>query len=501
MAPDERDRIIDKALARHLRSATPTGEAAGMRGVPASQSDACPDPEMLAAYHERSLLPEQLNSLKEHIVGCANCQTVLAHLETTDEIPLQAAQEHQVLAVKESEPVMAARNLETMPAAEVPGQSQRPVGAAPPRKSRRVLLLRGARWQWLAPAGAIAAGLLVWIALHENRPLALPALPESENKVAQNRAPAAPLPSDSITAPQPSAPSKPAATLTRPQSANSEPAIANGRMTSGATRQRQTLSVETGARAADSLTDKEVLARKDRERDASTDELTAANRADLDAKNLPEDLRKKEDATAQAEKAQAEIAQLQNSQTQNQTNNVSPKVAGPSPLNQVESSKRAKSAAAAAPAPAAPPPQPGVAGGVASRHNDAASLKFAVISNPRLISPPGSNAIWRAGRNGLIEFSADEGSSWARQTSGVLTDLLTGSAPSDQVCWIVGRVGAILLTTDGGAHWTVIPPPLTEDLGGVHASDALHATIWNARGTKSFETGDGGLTWKPVPNP
>jgi len=122
------------------------------------------------------------------------------------------------------------------------------------------------------------------------------------------------------------------------------------------------------------------------------------------------------------------------------------------------------------------------------------------ITNPRLISPPGSNVIWRAGRSGLIEFSKDGGSSWSRQTSGVLADLLTGSASSDQVCWIVGRVGAILLTTDGGAHWKLIHSPLSEDLGGVQASDALHARVWNSLNTKSFETSDGGLTWKRFVN-
>src|SRR5260370_32563319 len=109
-----------------------------------------------------------------------------------------------------------------------------------------------------------------------------------------------------------------------------------------------------------------------------------------------------------------------------------------------------------------------------------------MIANPGLISPPGSNFMWRVGRIGLIEISKDSGSSWSRQTSGVLADLLTGSAPSDQVCWIVGRVGAVLLTTDGGAHWKMVPSPLAEDLGGVRASDSLHATILNSRSTKSF---------------
>jgi hypothetical protein len=490
MAPDERDRIFDKALARHLRSAAPAGEAAGMPGVPSSQSGACPDPETLAAYHERSLLSEQLNSLKEHIVSCASCQTVLAHLEMTDEIPLQAAEEKQVLARTAAAPIVASSS-------QAPATSPE----APTRKSRRVRLLRGARWQWLAPAGAIAAGLLVWIALHENQPLPLPSMTRSESKMAQNKVPPAPIPSDTSAAPQLPAPTKPAVTLARPQAPVSEPAISNGRVASDATKQSQTLRAAAGARSVDSQTDEEFRARKDDARDVSTDQLTAANHADLDAKNLPDARRKKEAAPAEAEKLQAQLGQLQNSQTQNQSNNYAPqKVAGPSPLTQAEGLKKSKVTAAAA--PAAPPPRPGEVSGVVSNYGSSASLELArEISNPRLISPPGSNLVWRAGRGGLIEFSKDGGSSWSRQTSGVLADLLTGSAPSDQVCWIVGRVGAVLLTTDGGAHWKVVPSPLTEDLGGVHASDALHATIWNARGTKSFETSDGGLTWKPLLNP
>ena len=117
MAADERDRRFDKALARHLRSAAPAGEPARLPAFPASQGGACPDSETLAAYHERSLLSEQLNSLKEHIAGCAHCQALLAQLEATDQISLQAAEQVEVLAEKESDSVMAARNLESFPAA------------------------------------------------------------------------------------------------------------------------------------------------------------------------------------------------------------------------------------------------------------------------------------------------------------------------------------------------------------------------------------------------
>ena len=87
---------------------------------------------------------------------------------------------------------------------------------------------------------------------------------------------------------------------------------------------------------------------------------------------------------------------------------------------------------------------------------------------------------------------SDGGRSWLRQTSGVLADLVTGSALSEKVCWIVGRVGAILLTTDGGEHWKTVTSPISEDLGGIRATDALDATVWNAKNTKTFETSDGG---------
>ena len=479
MAPDERDRRFDKALARHLRSAAPAGEAAGLPAVPASQGGSCPDSETLAAYHERSLLPEELNSCKEHIVGCAKCQNILAQLEATDEISLQAAEREEIVA----------RNVEAFPAAPAPGQSQRAAGAAPPKKSRRALLLRGARWEWLAPAGAIAAGLLVWIALHENQPLALPSLKAVQ--VATNQAPPPPPPptpsvSTAVTEVSPSA----KAALKKPQSAADEFASANTRDASGALKSDGKREYLAQVSPSQPLADKENSLRKDTERRASVDLLRAQEQLDRDAKTATNAIQENAEAQLQTQAA--------NVQSQNQLNINSPKVPGPAPLGQME----AKKMKAASAAPAAPPSQPSAVGGVAPAYNSSASLEVArEISNPRLISPPGSNFIWRAGRSGLIELSKDGGSSWSRQTSGVLTDLLTGSAPSDKVCWIVGRVGAILLTTDGGAHWTLISSPLSEDLGGIRATDERHATIWNARNTKNFETSDGGLTWKPVPNP
>jgi hypothetical protein len=223
--------------------------------------------------------------------------------------------------------------------------------------------------------------------------------------------------------------------------------------------------------------EKENGVRKDAQRDSSVALNGRADKAELDAKTSSA-------AAQQNAEVQAQSAPVSNYQYNS-------KVPGPAPLSQAQAQVPArKKSEANAPVPAAP----------TNNQIGAATEMVMVVSDPHLIYAPGSNSRWRTGPSGLIEFSSNSGSSWSRQRSGVLVELLTGSAPSDKVCWIVGRMGAVLLTTDGGAHWELIPSPLKEDLGGVRATDALHAAVWNVRSTKSFETSDGGLTWKRVAN-
>ncbi len=476
MGPDERDRIFDKALSRHLRASQGAADAALQRG-------SCPDAETLAAYHERSLLPEELNSWKEHIVDCAHCQVILAQLESTDQIPLEAADKEEALAMKESVAAMATQNLETLPAAAAPGKSQAAAETRLREKARPSRL--SSRWRWLAPAGALAAGLLVWIAVHENEKPHLPALPTTQ--IAKNQEPPASAPSSSgpVSATLPPVPSD----LAKSKSATNETASSNARTEWEAIRRTRKLDYEAPGAPEKPFADKEKGLRKDAARDSNEELLRAGNQADLDAKAVPRAMQQEVAPQAQTEAA--------NIQSQNQNNYNAQKVPGPAPLSQMDTKKKEQKTARAAAAAAPEPSSAGVAGLTAAT----SMMQAVTVSNPGLISPPGSTVVWRAGRAGLIEFSSDNGASWSRQTSGVLVDLLAGSAPSDKVCWMVGRVGAVLLTTDGGAHWKSIAAPLSEDLGFVHALDALHATIWNARNTKSFETRDGGLTWQRVAHP
>jgi hypothetical protein len=470
MAPDPRDRNFDKALARHFRPGAPSDESVNLPPELGLQADDCPDAETLAAYHERSLVPSEMNSWKEHIVGCAHCQMVLAELEATDNIPLHHAETAEHAPVIEPKP---ANVVQPWPVAT----------AAPPRKTRMVPLSAPPIWRWLAPAGAIAAILLVWISLHENQPR-FPGL--DETKMAKKQEPASP-PSSIVSR-------APTARLSQPKPAAADQIVAsNGAVALESPNQRERAQAFSQPALQKPSEDKESGARKDELRDSSAAPSRGANQADLD------DAKKAAGAATQNVEVQSQSAPVSNYQ-------LNGKVPGPAPLSQAQAPAAAKQKSVAnAPAPPPSPAPSGVAGGVTSATTDnrigTATQMVMVVSDPRFIYAPGSTSLWRTGPGGLIEFSSNGGSSWSRQRSGVLVDLLTGSAPSDRVCWIVGRVGAILLTTDGGANWKLLSSPLKEDLGGVQATDALHATIWSMRRTKFFETADGGQTWNLVGKP
>lgn len=468
MASDERDRNFDKAIARHLRSAAASTDAANSAAGARSHRDSCPDAETLASYHERSLLPAEMNSWKEHIVGCARCQETLAHLEATDAIPLPSAQEVDAFSKMASQAVAAS---------PVP-----PVAAATPARVRSLRLVAGTRWRWLIPASAIAAGLLVWISLHENQPPVLPS--SNEIKIAKNQETPASLPSAAAGSEAFESPPQPP-----PQKSPefSDKIVASRRIAPPETlKHSRPYAYSRGVPSPRLPAKEEGKFQKDAERDARADQLLSEKRADLDTKTVDGALRQREEPQAQAQSEAANI------QLQNQANANMSKVAGPAPLNQVTNAKKTKSA------PTAPAPSPGASGGVADLSVEATSQMVMVTSDTSRIYAPGFGSLWHAGNAGRIEFSSDGGQSWSRQRSGVIVDLLTGSAPSEKVCWIVGRVGSILLTTDGGAHWKLISSPLKDDLDGIQATDELHATIWNVQNKKRFSTSDGGLTWVRV---
>src|ERR1700686_101110 len=150
MGHEDHERKFEQALERHLRR-----DAAGARNEADAHADGrdqtgavpCPDAETLAAFHERALSNEEMNTTKAHIAQCSRCEEILRHLEATDEIPVQ---------------VEAANNLEK----RGPVVSTGTIMRAPKDISRG----RGFKaLRWAAPAGAIAAGLLIWFVVRDTK--------------------------------------------------------------------------------------------------------------------------------------------------------------------------------------------------------------------------------------------------------------------------------------------------------------------------------------------
>ena len=166
-----------------------------------------------------------------------------------------------------------------------------------------------------------------------------------------------------------------------------------------------------------------------------------------------------------------------------------PTAGGPAPLSRMES-KAMKKALPEAVAPESLE--------LSSGSRDASAFRMARSRSPHAVPAPGGKVIWHVGMAGLIEQSTDGGVTWTPQISGITADLLLGSAPSEQVCWVIGNGGTILRTADGGAHWISVSSPISQNLYRIRASDALHATVWDASRRNSFKTDDGGVTWAQV---
>src|SRR6266478_3186670 len=452
MPSDDRERNFEQALASHL---LPGSSASGLSG-------ACSDAETLAAYHERSLAPDQMVSLKTHVTDCERCQQILAHLDATDEIAVTAA------------------------------NTARQATAA---SSSSVRVLHGRRptlWRWVAPAGALAAALLVWVAFREGNSLRIPV--RATQVVVKQAEAAKNLP----------APSRP---LTPP----SLDATPKEERASRGTLGKLNAAPPTQTVGAPKPPPRSLLKQKDSS-DAGKKSWVADDSAQMADNSLnrevspaPEEaLQSRPEALERIETAKTDAAKIA---AENKAANARLDTFSPGSRQQPAPTPAPRSAMAG-PVPAAPsartvaPSEPaGVSGGVAQQQEIAGMSKFSEKARMRLansigevtISAPGGTVSWQVGQAGIIEFSSDAGKTWTLQPSGVTTDLLGGSAPSEKACWIVGGNGTILRTTDAGAHWQKLRAPVQDDIRAVFAVDARRATVSLTNG--SYQTTDGGATW------
>jgi photosystem II stability/assembly factor-like uncharacterized protein len=457
MSNDDREQRFEQAFARHMPDASP--------------DSACPDAEILAAYHERTLSAEEMSEWKEHIAGCNRCQETLALVEETEHLPTveweQDKQPAERLAM--ATPVRAASaglraGSEAIPAAPRSTEIPLPISKARPRPP----------WRWIVPVGAIAASVIFVIGVQEIRTQRKQQL--YNEQVAQNRLsiPQLPIPQSEPTDTLKKRES-PAANLDK-QIAPQKKAAAPPARGSMETESDLTTSVPH-ASSADSLANS-------RQKDA-----LAAGAGRAGAMQSP--------AVISGAVTGGRIAQAV------PTSPGSPVPAATAPKPTAEEKQQANKAVQSAAQTlqvqsAAPSLNTGQLEVNALR--ETGDLLQIAAGNRRYIVAPGQAYAWRLGDAGKIERSTDRGKTWRPQSSGVTADLTAGSATSDKVCWVVGKAGTLLLTADGGKHWTLLSSPIQEDLGGVRATDASHASIWNVTNRISYETADGGETWQRAAN-
>jgi len=471
MPNDDREQQFERALARHLRNASP--------------DSGCPDAETLGAYHERTLSLEGMARWKEHIAGCARCQESLALVEQSEGVGAEEW-ENQDVPVSLEQLVLP----ESMRSAGVGVQQEETVLKASPVAEAATPIRKAAAhppWRWVVPVGVLAASVIGWVGVKEVR--VQQSHPVESVQVAQNRQapPQAPAPryeaGDQLRKQEPSTQNldeemhlQRTAPAPLPQSVGPQ---ASGSIA-------KSIAPQPPAKAAAITKQKDL-------------ETSGAGNDALSAQPSPSTGNAARSLVAVTAAPPAPNAVPSGGLAGGVANRLAQEnkkvAAPPSAAETVE----VQSQAAAVDTTSASTSTLSSAD-IAINGRNVANLVQLAGGDRRYIVAPGEKHAWRVGEAGKIERSTDRGKTWKPQKSGVTVDLMAGSATSDKACWVVGKAGILLLTTDGGKHWKQITSPIRGDLGGIHATDALHASIWDVPNRQSFETSDGGVTWKRTSN-
>ena len=549
---ESHDRRREEALARRMGDALDRLDHRG--------AGDCPDAELIAAYHERSLQPDEIARWEGHFAICGRCRKILAVLVETSEEPLA---EKEVAHLGEL--VAASRPIET---------------TRPNRLAWRT--------RWLAPALGVAAALAVWVAMRppwrtaDQSPsgILIAQAPKSEPPqnteahAVQQFSKATPKKESETDAE--ALKDRPAA---RPQSPNlPADTLAKNRLDAGGTLGKLGQNsgvVENGLRDQKKVKGESNLAQAGRTTGEAFDAAAPASPAPAPPAlpgKLPEALPRPQ---AQAQVTRQAPSVTETPRSTNQTvvaSEAAPLVSATGSTvggiggNAPARDKQVFAAPGGADKTAAPPPPPTLPAPVAGSPEplpqeqakaQATSQAPPVTETPGSVSQtvtvteavplvettnstlggslnnstvrdlplngrdfqallkldptrviavqvkaPTGKILWRAGKGGNIQRSADAGRTWILQTSPSQEDWLAGTAVSDKISWMVGRNGAIARTTDGG-HWKKIAPPSVAadssgklpDWIGITAAGARQATI-TASDQRQYATQDGGKTWK-----
>jgi len=488
---ESRDRRREEALARRV------GDA--LDQLAHREAVECPDAEVIAAYHEKSLQPDESARWENHFATCARCRKVLQVLAASVDAPLdekEVAHLGQLVAAARS-PLEATTQ------------------TAEPARSVRLNWRR----RWLAPALGIAAVLAIWFATHPPR-----RAPD------QNSA-------GTLIAQAPKSESGPSVeTRSKQQSAEAPVTPGNNNEADAeAPKDARAGRVQSANPSTDSL------AKKKPDDGRVAREIAPSSNAPEN--NLRDEKKEKAESngtgvgtgagvgtgtpggTAGGFYTPATGAQSAAPATVAPPHPPSPtaaELAAPQPAPSAQAGDKVQAANQLPPSVSQTvtvteaAPQVELANGAVSGSPSGSNVKDLPLNGrnyqslakfdaqgefPAQINSPSGKILWRAGKGGIIQRSTDAGRSWTSQASPLQEDWLAGAAVSDKICWIVGRNGTIARTTDGN-HWKkIVPPPMAADSSGkfpdwisIMASDAKNVTI-TASDQRHFATQNAGKTW------
>ncbi|MEA2680225.1 MAG: hypothetical protein QOK03_1947, partial [Candidatus Binataceae bacterium] len=364
-----------------------------MARAPGPATPECADPEMLAAYYDRSLAEPDRDRLEAHFADCARCQAQLAAIARADE-------------------------------------------AAPATRPR--LGVSWLRPLIVVPALAAAAALLIVVRTmrtsnEESRARDQIAMAKQE----------APLMDLAARAPAPVSP--PAAATVPNAPASNEIAMNEAKQAAPrAAEHRDELRKHTMSHAKEShlrRSEGDVIASAP-SRTASSDLGTEAAPATDRPPVSPPAQTSSEGRVAAPSREAPSAAPASSAMSQGDAAPRAYAGAGSLPARGYGPSEVG-----------GPPPVGGGAAAGAEIGSATGAIAGAAIPNVAtspevlaMISPPDQKAGWQVGKNGMILRRDLDGRNRA-QHSGVSTDLTAGAAPSATVCWVVGRSGTIIRTT------------------------------------------------------
>ena len=436
MASRERDDAMAGLLKRSLAGDAGTGND-------------CPGPDILAAYFERSLDPNETAHIELHLSECARCREQLAALSRAEEAA--------------ATPIVQA-----------------------PRPQPRASWLWD--WRWLAPVAAVLILTAVWATRRpEFTRIAERPTPASAEKATSQLALQAPpqdkqLSQPSLIAPAPNA--VPAPTKAAPAGISRE---ANSRIRADSQIAGSPLPPKPAAAGENAIA-------------AGNQPLPERGLAARDA------LSKKIVASPKISTERTANAALASASQSVAVESAAPTIARPqappaSPAPMVAGAGRGNGAGVAGGVVAldsARAKQERVANNSRQVQTEAEIVAATEeqLSASFVVRTPDKRVLWRIGNAGFIERSEDSGLTWNGTLPKQNAHYTAGSAPSAKVCWLAGNDGIILLTQDA-ANWQTIPPPVQTNFVAIAARDAWTATVTTADGRK-FTTTNQGESWTPA---